>query len=232
MDELIVNPGFFREVREADLVYYQSEIAANGAGSQSSISTSGVYQITQNGNTVTIMNNDAADPNTIDSIGDATRYSQTIMAVALKPANGILTGVLEGATMYEVGDEPVFIGEYDIPAGTGLVAYYIPVSFLENMDPDDESVLLALTKEIESLDPEVRSFRTTVAADGSFTFTNVPNGLFFIVVDPFTTEDLAQIRVPQTICFRENADDHLYGEGAGGNKKKKKGMPAHCPGDR
>jgi len=215
VDELIVNPGFFREVREADLVYYQSEIAANGAGSQSSISTSGVYQITQNGNTVTIMNNDAADPNTIDSIGDATRYSQTIMAVALKPANGILTGVLEGATMYEVGDEPVFIGEYDIPAGTGLVAYYIPVSFLENMDPDDESVLLALTKEIESLDPEVRSFRTTVAADGSFTFTNVPNGLFFIVVDPFTTEDLAQIRVPQTICFRENADDHLYGEGAG-----------------
>ena len=215
VDELIVNPGFFREVREADLVYYQSEIAANGAGSQSSISTSGVYQITQNGNTVTIRNNDAADPNTIDSIGDATRYSQTIMAVALKPANGILTGVLEGATMYEVGDEPVFIGEYDIPAGTGLVAYYIPVSFLENMDPDDESVLLALTKEIESLDPEVRSFRTTVAADGSFTFTNVPNGLFFIVVDPFTTEDLAQIRVPQTICFRENADDHLYGEGAG-----------------
>ena len=215
VDELIVNPGFFREVREADLVYYQSEIAANGAGSQSSISTSGVYQVTQNGNTVTIRNNDAADPNTIDSIGDATRYSQTIMAVALKPANGILTGVLEGATMYEVGDEPVFIGEYDIPAGTGLVAYYIPVSFLENMDPDDESVLLALTKEIESLDPEVRSFRTTVAADGSFTFTNVPNGLFFIVVDPFTTEDLAQIRVPQTICFRENADDHLYGEGAG-----------------
>ena len=215
VDELIVNPGFFREVREADLVYYQSEIAANGAGSQSGISTSGVYQITQNGNTVTIRNNDAADPNTIDSIGDATRYSQTIMAVALRPANGILTGVLEGATMYEVGDEPVFIGEYDIPAGTGLVAYYIPVSFLENMDPDDESVLLALTKEIESFDPEVRSFRTTVAADGSFTFTNVPNGLFFIVVDPFTTEDLAQIRVPQTICFRDKADDLLYGEGAG-----------------
>ena len=215
VDELIVNPGFFREVRGEDLVYYRNEFAGNGTGNETRISTSGVYTVTQNGNVVTVKNEDAAQEDVIDSIGDASRYSQTIMAVALRRADGILTGVLEGATMYEVGDEPVFIGEYDIPAGTGLVAYYIPVSFLENMDPDDESVLLALTKEIESFDPEVRSFRTTVAADGSFTFTNVPNGLFFIVVDPFTTEDLAQIRVPQTICFRDKADDLLYGEGAG-----------------
>ena len=211
VDELIVNPGFFREVREADLVYYQSEIAANGAGSQSGISTSGVYQITQNGNTVTIRNNDAADPNTIDSIGDATRYSQTIMAVALRPANGILTGSVVGASVYNE-DDLEFLPIYDIPAGTGIVAYYLPVSFIEDDEPPvDESVLLAMIKNMETTN-DVVSFRTTVAADGSFTFTNVPNGLFFIVVDPFKVQgEILQIEVPQTVCLREKYDEMLSG---------------------
>ncbi|MBQ5364849.1 MAG: carboxypeptidase regulatory-like domain-containing protein, partial [Spirochaetales bacterium] len=211
VDELIVNPGFFREVREADLVYYQSEIAANGAGSQSSISTSGVYQITQNGNTVTIRNNDAADPNTIDSIGDAIRYSQTIMAVALRPANGTLTGSVVGASVYNEED-PEFLPIYDIPAGTGIVAYYLPVSFIEDDEhPVDESVLLAMIKNMETTN-DVVSFRTTVAADGSFTFTNVPNGLFFIVIDPFKVQGgILPIEVPQTICMREKYDEVLSG---------------------
>ena len=211
VDELIVNPGFFREVREADLVYYQSEIAANGAGSQSSISTSGVYQITQNGNTVTIRNNDAADPNTIDSIGDATRYSQTIMAVALRPANGTLTGSVVGASVYNEED-PEFLPIYDIPAGTGIVAYYLPVSFIEDDEhPEDESALLAMIKNMETTN-DVVSFRTTVAADGSFTFTNVPNGLFLIVIDSFKVQgEILPIEVPQTICMREKYDEVLSG---------------------
>ena len=211
VDELIVNPGFFREVREADLVYYQSEIAANGAGTQSSISTSGVYQITQNGNTVTIRNNDAANADTIDSIGDATRYSQTIMAVALRPANGILTGSVVGASVYDEED-PEFLPIYDIPAGTGIVAYYLPVSFIEDDEPPvDESVLLAMIKNMETTN-DVVSFRTTVAADGSFTFTNVPNGLFFIVIDPFKVQgEILPIEVPQTVCLREKYDERLSG---------------------
>lgn len=210
VEELIVNPGFFREVREADLVYYQSEIAANGAGSQSGISTSGVYQITQNGNTVTIRNNDVANANTIDSIGDATRYSQTIMAVALRPANGTLTGSVVGASVYNEEDSE-FLPIYDIPAGTGIVAYYLPVSFIEDYNPADESVLLAMIKNMET-NNDVVSFRTTVAADGSFTFTNVPNGLFFIVIDPFKVQgEILPIEVPQTICMREKYDEMLSG---------------------
>ena len=209
--EVMVNPGFFREVRGEDLVWYRNEIAANGSGNETRITTSGVYTVQQNGNVVTIRNEDAAQEGVIDSIGDATRYSQTIMGVALRPTGGTLSGSVVGVSAYE-GEEASFLPLYDVPAGTGITAYYVPVSFIEGPHPADESILLALVENIETAN-DVVSFRTTVAADGSFTFTNVPNGLFFIVVDPFKVQgEFTLIDVPQTVCLREKYDERLAGD--------------------
>lgn len=154
-----------------------------------------------------------------DSIGDATRYSQTILGIGLRPAGGMMFGALKGATLYEEDFE--FIAQYAIPDGTGISAYYLPTEFLaaldEELDPDefDIPILLALIEEMET-EKKVMSFRTIVGTDGSFMFSGLPNGLYLMIVDPFNveTED-GTVKVPQTICFHENSDESLYGEGWG-----------------
>ena len=218
--DLLVNPGKFKEVRGEDLAYYKEKVTEEGEDTREKVGVSGLYELVvdEEEGTVTVVSA-GGWLGGFDSIGDATRYSQTILGIGLRPAGGMMFGALKGATLYEEDFE--FIAQYAIPDGTGISAYYLPTEFLaaldEEFDPDefDIPILLALIEEMET-EKKVMAFRAIVGTDGSFMFSGLPNGLYLMIVDPFNveTED-GTVKVPQTICFHENSDESLYGEGWG-----------------
>lgn len=204
--QLTVNPGFFKEVRGEDLAYYRNQITADGGEDETRISVSGQYNVNVNPQTgVATITNAGAQPqqNVINSIGDATRYSQTIMGVALRPAYGVLTGSVEGLSE-TLADG--FRDYYEVPDGTGIAAFYLPTSILN--EPG-----LNLAKIIEDIEKDegaallkkgVMAFRSVVN-DGSFTFTGLPNGFYAIVVDPFLVEgDTGIVEIPQSACYHKD----------------------------
>ena len=197
--QLTVNPGFFREVRGEDLAYYRNQITADGGEDETRINVSGEYDVIVNPNTgVTTISNEGAAPqqNVIDSIGDATRYSQTILGVALRPAYGVLTGSVMGLS--------TTLADYEVPDGTGIAAFYLPTSIL-----NDGLNLAQIIADIEkdegaALKKGVMAFRSVVN-DGSFTFTGLPNGFYAIVVDPFLVEgDTGIVEIPQSACYHKD----------------------------
>ena len=212
--QLTVNPGFFKEVRGEDLAYYRNQITADGGEDETRISVSGQYNVNVNPQTgVAIITNAGAQPqqNVINSIGDATRYSQTIMGVALRPAYGVLTGSVEGLSAIIDDDDnpnPIIFGDnYEVPDGTGIAAFYLPTSII-----NDQLSFLKIIEDIEKDDVPaaekkgVMAFRSVVN-DGSFTFTGLPNGFYLIVVDPFLVEgDTGIVEIPQSACYHKPVD--------------------------
>ena len=204
VEDLVVNPGFFREVRGEDLAYYRNQITADGGEDETRISVSGDYDVQALADGTVIISNEGAAPqqDVIDSIGDASRYSQTILGVALRPAGGMLSGSVKGLSVIANAQNPE--GDYyEIPDGTGIAAFYLPTTLLAV--PANVN-LFTLIQDIErdegaALKKGVMAFRSVVY-DGSFTFAGLPNGYYAIVVDPFLVEGEAGIvEVPQTVCY-------------------------------
>ena len=217
---LFVNPGQFKEVRGEDLVYYRDQII-EGEERETRISATGQYVVDVEDGTIWIL---PPQDDEIDSIGDATRYSQTILGIGMKSSCGVLSGTVRGLTVIGEGPaaETVVL---DVPAGTGITAFYLPSEFVRWVDDQEvePDILLELITDLERVQRVefgpfgVLSFRTIVGEDGFFYFSNVPNGLFALAVDPFPAEIEGEtFEIPQSLCAHEHYDEILSAEGVAG----------------
>ena len=104
----------------------------------------------------------------IDSVGDATNYGQTVFAVGLTPC----TAVLEGNIGVKFEDGSTYV----VPEGVGIIALCTDQPIDYGDDPEEEPDYPDI----------VRTYRTTVGANGSYKFEKLLPGYYYIAVDPMS----------------------------------------------